>query len=297
MIRVRFHGRGGQGIKTASRILGTSAFLGGFQAQDSPLYGAERRGAALAAYTRIDTRPIRERGVIVDPDLIVIADETLLAEAGVLCGREFAAGVFVNTPREAAAVAGPCRLTCPVACLDLTALALAALGRASALSAAVGAAAVALTGWLDEQVLVQAVRAELAELDLAAPVIDANVDLARRVFGSVSPVPVPERPASVEEASLHVPAYAGSPRGVPIIYAAGNSPARHTGSWRVFRPAIERAVCSRCGICVWRCPDGAIFFDEQGYPVIDYDNCKGCMICAEECPLRCIREEKEVRSW
>ena len=47
MRTVRFHGRGGQGAKTASRILGTAAFLEGFVAQDSPIYGAERRGAPL----------------------------------------------------------------------------------------------------------------------------------------------------------------------------------------------------------------------------------------------------------
>jgi pyruvate ferredoxin oxidoreductase gamma subunit len=88
MLRLRFHGRGGQGVKTASRIVGTAAFLAGLHAQDSPVYGAERRGAAVAAYTRIDREPIRERGVILEPDLILLADETLLADpaAGVLAG-------------------------------------------------------------------------------------------------------------------------------------------------------------------------------------------------------------------
>jgi pyruvate ferredoxin oxidoreductase gamma subunit len=53
MIRVRFHGRGGQAMKTASRIVGTAALLHGFIAQDSPVYGAERRGAPMTAYVRI----------------------------------------------------------------------------------------------------------------------------------------------------------------------------------------------------------------------------------------------------
>ena len=77
MIRIRFHGRGGHGTKTASRIVGTAAFLGGYQAQDSPFYGAERRGAAVVAYTRIDQDPILERGLIEQPDFIILADETL----------------------------------------------------------------------------------------------------------------------------------------------------------------------------------------------------------------------------
>jgi pyruvate ferredoxin oxidoreductase gamma subunit len=84
---------------------------------------------------------------------------------------------------------------------------------------------------------------------------------------------------------------------VPIILAAGNSRARHTGAWRFVRPVIDRAACTRCRICLLRCPDGALTLDAGGYPVIDYDNCKGCMICARECPIRCIHEEKEVRAW
>jgi pyruvate ferredoxin oxidoreductase gamma subunit len=81
MLRVRLHGRGGHGIKTASRILGTAAFLSGWQVQDSPIYGAERRGAALTAFTRIDTEPIHERGVLATPDFILVGDETLLDDA------------------------------------------------------------------------------------------------------------------------------------------------------------------------------------------------------------------------
>jgi pyruvate ferredoxin oxidoreductase gamma subunit len=70
MFRIRFHGRGGQGMKTASRIVGTAAFRQGFYAQDSPVYGAERRGAPMIAFTRFDSSPILERGVVQSPDLI-----------------------------------------------------------------------------------------------------------------------------------------------------------------------------------------------------------------------------------
>ncbi len=53
MVRIRFHGRGGQGMKTASRIVGSAAFRAGYVVQDSPIYGAERRGAPMAALVRI----------------------------------------------------------------------------------------------------------------------------------------------------------------------------------------------------------------------------------------------------
>jgi pyruvate ferredoxin oxidoreductase gamma subunit len=73
MLRIRFHGRGGQGMKTASRILGSAAFHAGLVVQDSPVYGAERRGAPMAAFTRIARESIHERGAITRPDLIAHA--------------------------------------------------------------------------------------------------------------------------------------------------------------------------------------------------------------------------------
>ena len=105
MIAVRFHGRGGQGAKTASRILGTAAFLEGFVAQDSPIYGAERRGAPVAAYTRIAKEPIRERGLIVHPDLVVVADASLIPDlaARVLEGIDERTAVFINSQIRLAA--------------------------------------------------------------------------------------------------------------------------------------------------------------------------------------------------
>ncbi len=72
----------------------------------------------------------------------------------------------------------------------------------------------------------------------------------------------------------------------PVVGAAGR-----TGTWRVFRPVVEREKCNECGLCRTYCPDAAI--DED--LVIDLDFCKGCGICANECPKKAItmvREEK-----
>lgn len=88
MYRIRFHGRGGQVMKTASRLLGTAFFLQGYEVQDAPRYGAERRDAPMSAYVRADHNPIYERGIINKPDLVVVADDSLIAipAAGVLKG-------------------------------------------------------------------------------------------------------------------------------------------------------------------------------------------------------------------
>jgi pyruvate ferredoxin oxidoreductase gamma subunit len=299
MLRIRFHGRGGHGVKTASRIVGTAGFLHGLAAQDFPVYGAERRGAAVAAFTRLDTEPICERGAILDPDFIVVGDDTLLPDpaAGVLVGLPCASAVFLNSPLEAQALAAAHQITAPVQALDLTSLAVESLGRGSALSAPLAAAACALTGLIPVERLTEAVRTELAELEVEPELIERNVELARRVFARVGAVPLAERPPVSEAFTGHVPAFLPGPEGVPILTAVGNAAARHTGAWRLVRPVIDRDRCTRCGLCAVLCPDGAITLDAGQFPAIDYANCKGCLICAEACPLRCIHEEKEVASW
>jgi len=299
MLRIRFHGRGGHGIKTSSRILGTAAFLSGKQAQDCPVYGAERRGAPIAAFTRIDDQPIVERGGIADPDLILIADLTLLADssAGGLQGVECASGLFLNSAASADALVAGCRYFLPgvVRACDLTAITEEELGKVHNLSAGLGAAGCAMTGTISEEVMLQAVREELTDLELSPEVIEKNLQVARRVFGVVQPVPLRAKRAPPLP-GIYRPRLVVGARGVPILFAPGNSLARQTGFWRTARPVIDRAACSRCLICALRCPEGVIGLDSEGYPVIDHDHCKGCMICVRECPLRCIEEQKEVPS-
>ena len=70
----------------------------------------------------------------------------------------------------------------------------------------------------------------------------------------------------------------------PAEGAAGKS-----GSWRTFRPVVERELCNECGLCRMYCPDGAISVDL----IIDLDYCKGCGICAEECPKKAISMVRE----
>ncbi len=99
MYRIRFHGRGGQGMKTASRMLGTAFFLEGFEVQDAPRYGAERRGAPIFAYVRAAREPIHERGIITRPDLVVVADDSLvsIAAAGVCQGLTERGVLLINS--------------------------------------------------------------------------------------------------------------------------------------------------------------------------------------------------------
>lgn len=297
MIRIRFHGRGGHGVKTASRIVGTAAFIAGYQAQDSPVYGAERRGAPVVAFARINKTPVLERGVITQPDFIICGDDTLLEspEIGVLQGAKTASAVFINTA-NLEALKKKISIETHAVALDLNKKTLDQLGKASALSTGLGVAAARLTGIITWEQLSAALREELGELELDPQVIDHNLELAQEIFDALEEVPLRhEEPVSSED--IHHVGYDNVLVGTPSILAPGNAEARQTGAWRVERPEIDYDQCTRCGLCFVHCPDGAIALDEKGYPIIDYKHCKGCMICLEQCRPHAISAKKEVRSW
>jgi pyruvate ferredoxin oxidoreductase gamma subunit len=102
MFRVRFHGRGGQGVVTAAELLSLAAFLDGKHAQAFPSFGSERTGAPVVAFCRVGDRPIRSHEPIVQPDALVVQDPTLLHQVDVFGGLERDGFVVLNTARTLA---------------------------------------------------------------------------------------------------------------------------------------------------------------------------------------------------
>lgn len=80
-----------------------------------------------------------------------------------------------------------------------------------------------------------------------------------------------------------------------IVHDSGNSEQNKTGSWRTFKPELDKEKCIRCFECYVYCPEPSIELNEENYPVIDYDYCKGCGICAEQCPVDAIEMVKEEK--
>lgn len=98
-IEIRWHGRGGQGAKTASLLLADVAFLTGKYVQGFPEYGPERMGAPITAYNRISEEPIRIHSNIYNPDYVVVVDETLLEAVDVTKGLKKEGAIVVNTEK------------------------------------------------------------------------------------------------------------------------------------------------------------------------------------------------------
>ena len=98
---IRWHGRGGQGAKTAALLLADVAFKTGAYVQGFPEYGPERMGAPITAYNRISQNQICVHSNIYTPDLVVVVDETLLESVDVTAGLKESGALIVNTKRSA----------------------------------------------------------------------------------------------------------------------------------------------------------------------------------------------------
>ncbi len=98
-MEIRWHGRGGQGAKTAALLLADAAFSIGKYVQGFPEYGPERMGAPITAFNRISDNPIRVHSNIYHPDYVVVVDETLLHTVEVTAGLKEDGAIIVNTAR------------------------------------------------------------------------------------------------------------------------------------------------------------------------------------------------------
>jgi pyruvate ferredoxin oxidoreductase gamma subunit len=294
MYRIRFHGRGGQGMKTASRILGRAFFMAGFEVQDAPRYGAERRGAPIFAYVRADRRPIHKRGIITQPDLVVVADDTLMAMpmAGILTGCTERTVMLIHSRDPEAAwkerlnIAGPVMILPQVEATTYVGV------------RCVGAAA-RMVGVIGEDALTAAVRRELGHL--APKVVEANLDAATSAFLALADLSGTVKPGQeVSAGDYQPPQWIDLPLesaelAAPAIHAGGTTRMVDTGLWRTARPEIDPDRCRHCWwFCSTYCPEGAISVDAEQRPQIDYRHCKGCMICLVQCPAHAITAREEV---
>lgn len=100
MIEIRWHGRGGQGAKTASLLLADAAFNTGKYIQGFPEYGPERMGAPITAYNRISDTPVRIHSNIYEPDYVVVVDDSLIGAVDVTSGLKDNGAIVINTNED-----------------------------------------------------------------------------------------------------------------------------------------------------------------------------------------------------
>lgn len=308
MYQIRFHGRGGQGIKTASHILGNALFLAGFEVQDAPRYGAERRGAPIYAYVRADKNEIFDRGIITHPDLIIVVDDTLLLATpeSVLEGLSPHTVILLYSKKDQQFWQAKLAIKNKIILLpELLSLTIKNIptpteseeGFNPIIGTLSAAAACALIGAINQPQLESALQQELA--DLSPESLKRNIALSVKTFELLA-----ARRGIVKQSDSQIAANATAPDtpamwidlpfekaelASPNIYAPQTSRHAATGLWRTMRPVIDYEKCHNCyWICSTYCPDSAIDVIEGNKPVINYDQCKGCMICVMQCPPKAI---------
>jgi pyruvate ferredoxin oxidoreductase gamma subunit len=298
MIEVRFHGRGGQGAKIASRILGRSGFLSGLYVQDFALFGAERRGAPVSSFTRLSTVSIDERGPIERPNLVVVMDDSLLKEAPgqVFHGVEPWTSIFVNADPKAFDSTIKDLPAANYHAFDLNLIARQTIGHAF-VSAAAAAVAAKCVAEIRPAALADAVRTEIAESGLTPDLAEMNVAAALEAYRTAPAENIGRNaitPQRVKASWQAVPYLGTAQFAGPTIRHRGSAALRETGNWRTEQPVIHLAKCKRCFLCYLYCPEAAMRLDAENFPHVDYDHCKGCMICYEECPTDAISRRTEL---
>ena len=263
LIEIRFHGRGGQGAVTASRILATAAFLEGNHSQSIPMYGTERRGAPVTAFVRIGEKDQMVRSLIHEPDYVVVLDPLLRKTVNITEGLKASGTIVVNSSVPPSEVELDKNVI--TATVDATGIALEVLGRPITNTAILGAFCKA-TGEVKLESVIEAVNQQWSGR-LAA----MNVKAVEEAYNRTE-IGLPKLVEKMEKST---------------------APANSKAGWRTLKPIVEAEKCIGCSQCWMVCPDGAIEMVEEK-SVIDYNYCKGCGICKEECPVDAIEMVMEA---
>jgi len=176
---IRWHGRGGQGVVTAGKLLAETALGTGQYFQAFPDYGPERMGAPIRAFTRISSEPITIHSQIDRPDVVLVLDPTLLGQVAVTEGLQKDGVVLVNTalsPAEVRKITG--FETGKVFTVDASHIAIEELGRGITNTPMLGAFAKA-TGLFELSALAEQIRDWFGK-KLSAEAVEANIRALKR---------------------------------------------------------------------------------------------------------------------
>lgn len=293
MFEVRWHGRGGQGVVTASRILAIAAFNEGFAGvQSIPWIGAERRGAQIEAYNRISRVPILLHSQVYSPDAVIVVDPSIITKNNIAVIRGLRKGGFLIINTAGANAVSSIRVPegCLVYVVDATSVCL-ELGLQTAglyvLSMPMLGAFAKATGLISLKSLRKAV-----ESSFESALVEKNIKSIEKAYHSTFKVQIPPEqyipfvPPSRPERIPEFRHWTDLPP-VPVSTPSKGSIGK-TGDWRTYMPVIDREKCTKCLFCWMYCPEASINVNGEGFPEIDYDYCKGCGICFNECPRKAI---------
>ncbi|MFN3396271.1 MAG: 2-oxoacid:acceptor oxidoreductase family protein [Thermodesulfovibrionales bacterium] len=184
-VEIRWHGRGGQGTVTAAKVLADACLSGGRYVQAFPEYGPERSGAPLRAYNRVSTKELRMHCPVLHPQVIAIADATLLDGVNVTEGAKEDSVFIVNTSKEPSEIREKLKLlpSQRVFTVDATKIAIECFGRAMPNSPMLGAVC-RVTGLVSLDSLLEDVKKSFGK-KFSQKIIDGNLEATKRGYEEV----------------------------------------------------------------------------------------------------------------
>ena len=180
-IEIRFHGRGGQGVVTASKLLAETALEEGKYFQGMPSYGAERMGAPILAYTRISSKPIKPYCMVTEPDVVVVLDSTLIGLVDLTEGLKEGGALVVNSPLSPGEIHSRAGYEVEIWTVDATGISMQLMGRNLPNTPMLGALARA-TGIVSKEALTKVFKARF-EGKMKEDVMEANLKALERAYG------------------------------------------------------------------------------------------------------------------
>lgn len=186
MVEIRWHGRGGQGAKTASLLLAEAAFDTGKYIQGFPEYGPERMGAPITAYNRISDERATIHSNIYEPDYVVVVDETLIDVVDVTAGLKETGAIIINTPKSPEEIAPKLKgYKGGVYTIDAREISMATLGRYFPNTPMLGAV-VKIAKIMDEDTFIEAMDKSFNHKFASKPqVIAPNMEAVKRALTEV----------------------------------------------------------------------------------------------------------------
>jgi 2-oxoacid:acceptor oxidoreductase gamma subunit (pyruvate/2-ketoisovalerate family)/2-oxoacid:acceptor oxidoreductase delta subunit (pyruvate/2-ketoisovalerate family) len=275
----------------AAQALASAAHKEGGYATAFPFFGAERRGAPVLAFTRIDDKRIYRKTQVYEPDYVVVLDESLIDVVNVVDGLKPGGVVVVNTSKKPEEV--DVGIDVQLATVDATSVALEILKQPATNSSILGALAKA-----SGIVKIESIEEGIMQVfgDRLGPKIGEKNARAARVAFDRTVVGESHGKRPLTKVNKWLPDVTELPRGGAAeakqtssgLVGPGSFVENKTGSWKVFRPEYDKEKCTMCNFCWFYCPEGCIYRKED-HMEFDMEYCKGCGICANECPVDAIK--------